>query len=732
MSDPVREIFRVESEELIAELENGLVRLESEPEDEECVNRVFRAAHTLKGNGDIIGDDALVEFAHLLETLLVRVRVRELAVSAGLVSDLLAATDVLKAMIDRIIAGDVAADVDDGAVRERLMARVEAGGAGSASCAPVASAKGSGGPRVYRIRISLIRQTFATGQDPYALLADLKQLGTVLKVETNSTDLPALDELDPYTLYLTWTVFLYAEVEREAIEEHFAFVDAEGAIKIDDVTNSVEDFVDLTVADQRIGELLVAEGWLTEGDVREALGQQKPIGRLLVESGKLEERVLARALEKQDLARTLRRGASVRVSTSKLDGLLDLVGELVIAVAQVSRVSRDDRAPPDVRRAVAEGLERITRDLQEQVTGVRMIPVEESFSRFRRIVRDLARDLGKEVELVTRGNETELDKTMIEQLTDPLKHMLRNCVDHGLEPPEEREAAGKPRAGTIRLEAEQREGRIIVRIRDDGRGISREKVLAKAISSGLVERGAELSDRQVFELLFHPGLSTAAEVTDVSGRGVGLDVVKRNIESVSGTIDVHSVPGQGTVFEIHLPLTLAIIDGMTVRVGAERLTFPLANVVELVIPSRSEIRRIEEGRELVHVRDGHIPLVRLSEVFSLRSDGREPEEALVVVLDVAGRTFGVLVDEAVGIEQAVVKSLDTSFNLFQYLGSRTGRPRGIAGATILSDGSVSLIVDVYGLQRASLGDDCLPEDPAEPHLAEPSQRAPSLGTEVHA
>lgn len=704
MSDHLKEIFRQESEHLLDELDNGLVRLEREPDDAELVNRVFRAAHTLKGNAGIVGEDHLVSFTHLLESLLDRVRERELSVDGPLVSDLLAGADVVRAMVEAVIGGGSAAEIEDRAVRRKLTARLGTA-ANPTAHHKVEIVEGARGPRVFRVALRLRPDIFQSGQDPFALLEELAELGTVLQIETDVSTLPRLAELDPYVLHLSWVAYLHTEAPRADVEAVFLFVADENDIKIDDVTARVAEFVDLSIADKRIGELLIAQGRLSEADLTVALERQKPVGQLLVESGTVDSAALEKVLKKQELARSLKKTSAVRVPATKLDALLNLVGELVIAAAQVSQQSRSDAVRPDMRRSTAEAVERITREIQEQVMSIRMVPVEETFSRFRRVVRDLAGELGKLVELEMTGTDTELDKTMIEQLTDPLKHMVRNCVDHGIETPDERAAKGKPRVGTIRLAAEQREGRIIVRVSDDGRGIDRDRVLAKAEERGLVRPTDNLTDRQILELLFQPGFSTAQAVTDISGRGVGLDVVKRNVEEVSGTIELKSVAGQGTTFEIMLPLTLAIIDGMTVRVGTERLTFPLGSVIELTYPKREDLRKLEGRREVVRHRGGHIPMVRLYEVFGLETEKRDPTQAMVVVLEAGGRTFGVMVDDVVGMEQAVVKSLDTSFSLFQRLGSRRGRPRGIAGATINADGNVSLIVDVFGLERMALDED---------------------------
>ena len=379
--------------------------------------------------------------------------------------------------------------------------------------------------------------------------------------------------------------------------------------------------------------------------------------------------------------------ATIRVETDKLDKLVNLVGELVIGVARVNQLA--ERSGGEELGSAVEALDHISRDLQEQVMRVRMIPVEGTFNRFQRVVRDLAGEMGKKIRLEMSGTETELDKNVIEQIADPLKHLIRNSADHGLEMPAARVAAGKPEMGTIWLRAYQQEGKIFIEVADDGAGINRQRVLSKAVERGLVASGAQLSDSEAFGLMFQPGFSTAEKVTEVSGRGVGLDVVRQNIEALRGSVEVESKPGMGTTFRIKLPLTLAIIDGMTVSVGAEILTMPLLSIVESLRPKAAEVQTVEGRGELISVRGEYLPLVRLHEVFGLPTERKDPTQALVVIIESVGRRFGVLVDDILGEQQAVIKSLEQNYQ----------KVEGVAGATILGDGRVSLILDIHGLEK---------------------------------
>lgn len=392
------------------------------------------------------------------------------------------------------------------------------------------------------------------------------------------------------------------------------------------------------------------------------------------------------------VAKAAAQSATIRVETDKLDKLVNLVGELVIGVARVKQIAGEAAVASALGEeldAAVEGLDHISRDLQEQVMRVRMIPIEGTFTRFQRVVRDLAAELGKDIRLVMSGAETELDKNVIEQIADPLKHLVRNSADHGLERPEVRQAAGKPTTGTIWLRAYQQEGKIIIEVADDGAGISRERVLMKAVERGLAAPGAALTDSEAFAFMFQPGFSTAEKVTEVSGRGVGLDVVRQNIEALRGTVEVESAPAVGTTFRIKLPLTLAIIDGMTVSIGNEILTIPLLSIVESLRPKAAELTTVEGRGELVVVRGEYLPLVRLHQVFALPTERMDPTQALVVIIESVSKRFGVLVDDILGEQQAVIKSLEQNWR----------KVEGVAGATILGDGRVSLILDIHGLEK---------------------------------
>jgi two-component system chemotaxis sensor kinase CheA len=698
-SEDLVELFRVESQDLLDELERGLVELEEAPTEREVIDRVFRAVHTLKGGAGVVGMTEVVDFAHLAESVLERVRSGKLSVDSGLVTELLGALDVLRRMVALAIRGEPAASAVDPELRIALQKRLPSATPITPSRAPAARALG---PRLLKITLAFRRDLFVTGQDPLMLIDELSALGELVEVRLDASSLPALAEVDPHALEVAWTVYLRTEEPRHAIDQVFIFVRDENPIRIEDITSEPERHLDLSAAEQRLGELLVAEGHVTPDDLTTALSAQKRIGELLVEGGKLAPGALERTLGKQRTLRNLKRGGmSVRVDATKLDRLLNAVGELVIAAAQVGKTSDDARSTPETRRGSLETLDRIIRGIQQHVMQVRMVSVEDSFSRMRRVVRDTAAQLGKQVELELHGTETELDKTVVEKLSEMLTHMVRNCVDHGLESPAERLALGKPETGQIRLSAEQRAGTIVIGVADDGRGLDRERILRRARERNLVRDERGLSDAAVYDLLFQPGFSTAEQVTEISGRGVGLDVVRRAAEELNGSVEVHATPGRGTEFWIRLPLTLAIIEGMTVRVGRQHWVFPLVGVSELVIPRSDRLRPIEGGNHMLRVRDEYLPFVDLGRVFRVEGSRPPLSSTVAVVVSAGKRKFAVAVDDVLGLDQVVVKSLESSLLLVEFLGGAGCRPPGVGGATILGDGSIAIILDAHGLERAA-------------------------------
>lgn len=637
-------VFRVESQELLEQIEQGLLDLAHKPGDAVLVASVFRALHTLKGSGAMFGMDDLADFVHHCETAFDRVRKGLAPASPALVTAVLNAMDFMRALAEQR-----AAPADEG---ERLLAalHVAVGGAaadkagGVAASAPAAAA----GAVRYRINFSLASDVFVNGTRPLPMLDELRELGPC-RITAITDNIPPLGALDPTACYLGWDVELTTEKPRAAIEDVFMFVRDDMILRI----NVIED---------------------APAEVAEAAPAAKA------------------AAEPAD-AKTVRPDASVRVPAVRLDELMDRVGELVIAQSRLKQIAA---ASADLNlRSVAEEIEHLASELRDSMMSVRMVPVVQLFGRFRRLTHDLSAETGKQIALVTEGETTELDKTVIERLADPLVHLIRNAADHGLEPPAERIAAGKAARGTITLSARQAGAEVVISVRDDGRGVNRARVRAKAEENGLIAPGAALSDPELLNLIFQPGFSTAAAITNLSGRGVGMDVVKRTIEGLRGSLELTSAPGEGSTVDLRIPLTLAIIDGLLVRVAQARYVIPVSAVEEcLELTPAQDLR--STGRSFLTIRDALVPFVRLRELF--RTGTKPDPYQKIVVISTGTDRVGLVVDQILGDYQTVIKPLSP---FHAPLGS-------FSGATILGDGSVALILDVAALTAQAAQHDAAP------------------------
>lgn len=662
-ADPAA-VFRQEAQELLAQLEATLLELERRPDDPELAHTAFRALHTLKGSGAMFGPAPLARFAHAVETAFEGVRTGGRRPDGAFVGLMLRAADRLRQLADR-------PEDDDPAATGRLVAELAADGpgAGASPEAPAAPGAAAGaGQRAYRIRVKLAENALVFGANPQALLDELRTLGPC-EVRADLSALPELERLDPSVLHMAWDVSLRTAEPRRAIDDVFLFVVDDGDIRI------VEEDAAAAAEAASAAEDGREDPGATVVPIRPAAGPAAPVAAAAA-SGGGEPRRAAEA------------AGSVRVPAARLDLLMDQVGELVIAQARLSALAYGRRDP--ALGSAAEEIERLAAELRDSAMAMRMLPIGTLFGRFRRVVRDLSEELGKSVELATSGEETELDKRVVERLGDPLIHMIRNAIDHGIEAAETRRAAGKPATGTLRLEARQAGAEVMIALRDDGAGIDRERVLAKAQAQGLVPPGAARpTDAEIDQLIFSPGFSTAAAVTSVSGRGVGMDVVRRTIDELRGSIEIATTAGEGTSVTLRLPLTLAIIDGLLVRIGKGMYVIPLAAVEECVDLAATE-HRGSGGRSFLNIRETLVPFLRLRHVFRVAADGRD--EMVVVVGSDQGRV-GLVVDQVVGHHQTVIKSL-----------SRLHRDiAGLSGATILGDGRVALIVDVAPLIQFAQG-----------------------------
>jgi len=651
------EVFRVESQELLEQIEQGLLDLEHKPGDAVLVASVFRALHTLKGSGAMFGMDDLADFVHHCETAFDRVRKGQAPATAALVTAVLNAMDFMRALAEQRKA-----PAEEG---ERLLAALHAAVGGAAAGAVEAGAVAAGaaqaagtpapvaGAARYRIRFGLASDVFVNGTRPLPMLDELRALGPC-RVTAVTDNIPPLGALDPTACYLGWDVELRTEQPRDAIEDVFMFVRDDMTLKIDVIDDAV-----------------VAEPQTDAG--------APPAAKAV-------------AAEAAD-AKTVRSDATVRVPAVRLDELMDRVGELVIAQARLKQIAASSA---DLNlRSVAEEIEHLASELRDSMMSVRMVPVVQLFGRFRRLIHDLSAETGKEIALVTEGETTELDKTVIERLADPLVHLIRNAADHGLEPPAERLAAGKAARGTIILSARQTGAEVVISVCDDGRGVNRARVRAKAEENGLIAVGAPLSDPELLNLIFQPGFSTAATITNLSGRGVGMDVVKRTIEGLRGALELTSQPGDGSKVDLRIPLTLAIIDGLLVRVANARYVIPVSAVEEcLELTPAQDLR--STGRSFLTIRDALVPFVRLRELFRT---GTKPDlYQKIVVISTGTDRIGLVVDQILGDYQTVIKPLST---FHAQVGS-------FSGATILGDGSVALILDVAALTAQAAHHDSAP------------------------
>lgn len=635
--DPIA-AFRVEAGEVLDQVEQGLLDLGHDLGNADLVNAVFRGLHTLKGSGAMFGFDALAGFTHHCETAFDRVRKGQVPATAGLVAVILSAQDHMRALVD----GD-APKAEGDAILARLQAAIDEASGVTSAAAPTAARTG------WTVSFKLPVDAMANGTNPLMLLDELRELGDCTVVARTDA-IPPLSQLVPTECHVGWDVTLIGDIKRDDTEDVFIFV-------MDDM--------DLTI------EPLAVEG--EEAPVAEA-------------PAVVEEPVVAMAAAASadgPAARsTAKAEESVRVPAGRLDALMDRVGELVIAQSRLSQLA--DHGQDLVLRSVSEEIERLAGELRETMMVLRMVPVGSLFSRFRRLIHDLSRDTGKTIEFETEGEATEVDKTVIERLFDPMVHLIRNSCDHGLETPEDRAAVGKPTAGTVRLAAHQAGGEVVITIRDDGRGINRARVRAKAEANGLIQPDQALTDHELLQMIFAPGFSTAATVTNLSGRGVGMDVVKRTIEGLRGSIDVQSTEGEGSLIALRIPLTLAIIDGLLVRVGTGRYVIPLTAVEECIELSLEDDMR-HRGRSLITLREKLVPFLRLRELFA--TDTRpDPFQKIVVVATPMGRV-GLVVDQIIGNHQTVIKPMSALHR----------DATTFAGATILGDGEVALILDIAQL-----------------------------------
>ena len=693
--DPLAEIkvtFFQECEEQLAELESGLLAMEGGDTDGETINAVFRAVHSIKGGAGAFGLEDLIRFAHVFETAMDEMRSGRLAPDPETLKVMLRAADVLA---DLVRAGRDGSAVDEAqahSLGEALSGLCghegDEGGEDDFSdfdFQPVVATEPET-PGAWRIRFKPRGDLYARGNEAGLLLRELARLGPC-DVELDAAELPPLAELDPEGAYLAWTIILTAEVDQAAIAQVFEFVDGDCELEIGPADGAQpEAAIDVSALLAKIQTEIPA--------VVEAASDPDPVAAR--DPMPAEPAARAELPPGSAPANSNATGATIRVDLDRVDRLIDLVGELVINQAMLSqRVMEAGLARASSVAMGLDELEQLTREIQDSVMAIRAQPVKSVFQRMPRLAREVAAMTGKPVRLVTEGETTEVDKTVIERLADPLTHMIRNAIDHGLETPEARAAAGKPAEGVVRLSAAHRSGRIVIEVSDDGGGIDRPRVRAIAIERGVIQPDAVLSDEETDNLIFMPGFSTASAVSDISGRGVGMDVVRRSIQTLGGRISISSRPGQGSTFTMSLPLTLAVLDGMVVTAEGQTLVAPLTAVIETLQPRPDDIQGLGAGGRVMAIRGVYTPVIDVGVALGYRDRPREQASVALLVEGEDGTQAALMVDQILGQRQVVIKSLEANYR----------QVPGVAAATILGDGRVALILDIDTIVAASRGSD---------------------------
>jgi len=691
--DAHKQAYREEAYELLAELEDALIELEQNPDNKDLINRIFRAMHTIKGSGAMFGFDDIAGFTHTIETVYDHIREDRLAVTEDLVSLTLSSCDQIKAMLD---ASQDQEEADPSTTRELTASFTKML---PAEDEPETINEGDelepeqdipDREVTYRIRFIPHPDLFENGTNPIHLLKEIQEFGPN-KTICHLKDLPDLKKINPEACYASWDIILTTTRDINDIRDVFIFVEDTSDIRIDiiDDTSLKDDGY------KRVGEILIDRGDISLTELENLLGKQKRIGEILIDSGKVPKSEVESALIEQDHVRNMRKKrksnsdvTSIRVASNKLDSLVDLVGELVTVQARLTQTATQKNDQDFV--TIAEEVERLTAELRDNAMGIRMLPIGTTFAKFKRLVRDLSTELGKEIDFTTEGEDTELDKTVIEKLSEPLVHLIRNSIDHGIELPDERRSTGKQSQGTIHLKAEHSGAYVLISIHDDGKGLDQETIRKKAIDKGLISTDAGLTEKEIFDLILAPGFSTSENVTSISGRGVGMDVVTKGIESFGGSVEISSTKGKGSTITLKLPLTLAIIDGLLVTIDEDFFVIPLGSVVECIELTEKE-KQLSHNRNIINVRDKIVPYICLRDVFSIKST--EPGIEQIVITETGEKKVGFVVDKVIGKYQTVIKNMGKLYRNIE----------GISGASIMGDGNVALIMDINKLsQRAEV------------------------------
>jgi two-component system chemotaxis sensor kinase CheA len=721
----LKQLYFQECEELLGEVERHLMALDVGTGDANTVNATFRALHSIKGGAGAFGLQRLVDYAHVFEALLDKMRSNEIPVTPDRVKVLLRAGDVLTDLIRSMQSGAELPEDREAAMKAALETLAQGGEVALDAAAPAAPAPAAAeapkpapapaapppaaaaepAPALHRYRITFAPRAdmFKRANEPLLLIRELGGLG-MITTEIDQSAVPTLDDIDPEAAYLRWTIELETSAAIDAIRDVFEFASDDCDLEIVDLwppapepaapeeptpEASAEPEEQVEESAEPVAEIPAESA--VEAVAVPVAEEAAPVA----DAAAVPQAKNAPLPPKDGAAPATPQVSSIRVDLDKLEKVVNLVGEIVISQAMLAE--HLGGLSTEKFGGLIKGIEELsqhTRSLQDSVMAMRAQPVKSVFQRMPRLVREVAAATGKKVRLVLHGEETEIDKTVIEQLYDPLVHMMRNSVDHGIEPPEERVAAGKPAEGTVRLSAGHAGGRILIEITDDGKGINRERVFQKAVSKGLIPADLSLTESQVDDLIFLPGLSTVATVSNISGRGVGMDVVRSNIQRMGGRVSIKSTPGQGSVFTLALPLTLAVLDGMNVRVGDEIYVVPLANIIESLRPTAKDVRSLPGGGDVLLIRGEYVPLVYVGRLFGVPNAASDASKSLVVLVEAGpGDKVGLVLDEIVGQQQVVIKSLESNYQALP----------GLSGATILGNGRVALILDVPGIHGIVCG-----------------------------
>ena len=707
--DEILSVFSVEAREQLEAMETGLMQLEQGDRDPETINAVFRAAHTIKGGAGVVEIHSVEKFTHVLENVLDRLRNGEIEVGGDMISALLLGCDHIGALLGVVQAGGMEPDAElklaGDAITDSLRPFLGAAAGKEVSAATDGNIerdleRNSGNSATsdcWHISIRFGHDVLKNGMEPLAFLRYLLNLGEIAHITTLTDALPEADAMDPELCYLGFEINFRSHASKEAIEKVFDFCRDDCELHILPPNSKVADYLQLIDSlpeeTMRLGDILVKSGALTQEELDAGLRVQSgakvgagdtatspQLGDILVQQSNVQPELVEAAAAKQKTISEKKAAESslIRVHADKLDQLIDLVGELVIAGASANLLAK--KSGEGTLMEATSVLSRLVESIRDSALQLRMVQIGETFNRFHRVARDVSKELGKDIELVISGAETELDKSVVEKIGDPLMHLVRNAMDHGIETTAIRAAAGKPVKGRVELNAFHDSGSIVIEVVDDGGGLNKDRIEAKALEKGIIQPGQSLSDAEIVNLIFEAGFSTVEKVTNLSGRGVGMDVVRKNITALRGSVNVTTEPGAGSRFTIRLPLTLAIIDGFLTGVARSSYVIPLDMVVECI-----ELANTSEERDYINLRGEVLPFVRLRELFEVH--GARPARENVVVVQYAGRKAGIVVDQLLGEFQTVIKPLGTLFR----------NMRGIGGSTILGSGEVALILDVQAL-----------------------------------